>query len=169
MNKDLQPLFELFEENIKQLLALCEGRTLVFDFDGTLTRFQYAKDRMLPCRDEDIEQYTKDGGNIYENIYILKTMKYIMSLLNKNDVYILTSTVVALRPIKDKIIVDNFAVWQNHIIHTHNSAEKLDVLHKIYEKTGREIIFFEDNYKILLNCEENTNFVKGYHISRLLP
>ena len=38
----------------------------------------------------------------------------------------------------------------------------------IHSKTQKNILFIEDNYKILLTVEENLNFVRGYHISSLL-
>lgn len=164
----LKELFSQYEENICNLIDLCKGKTLAFDFDGTLTRFQYNEERMLPCNDEDIEAYTKSGGNIYTNIYVLKTMKYIISQLNKDDVFIVTSTVPSLRKIKNKIIFEHFKIPYKHIIHTIGSSKKIDALINIYNKTQKNILFVEDNYKILLTAEENLNFVRGYHISSLL-
>ena len=164
----LKELFSQYEENICHLINLCKCQTLAFDFDGTLTRFQYDKERMLPCNDEDIEEYTKLGGNIYKNIYILKTMKYIISQLNKNDVFIVTSTVPSLREIKNKIIFKHFNIPDEHIIHTMGSSKKIDALINIHNKTKKNILFVEDNYKILLTAEEQLNFVRGYHISSLL-
>ena len=168
MDSQLQILFNQYEKNIKHLICLCEGKTIVSDFDGTLTRFQYAKNRMLPCKDADIEEYTQAGGDIYANIYILKTMEYIFKKFNKPDIFILTSTVPSLREEKNKIILDHFDVLPSQIIHTHNSTSKLDVLDQIYAQTKKEIIFLEDNYKILLHAEETKDFVKGYHISSLI-
>lgn len=164
-----QELFEKFKRNMDHLISLCKDKTIVFDFDGTLTRFQYASDRMLPCKDDEIEEFTRAGGNIYQDIYILKTMKYIVRHLNTDDVYVLTSTVPSLRKIKNQIIIDNFNIPRERIIHTDGSSQKIKVLEDIYSKTSREILFLEDNYKILLVAEENLNFVKGYHISCLLP
>jgi hypothetical protein len=164
----LKELFSQYEENICDLINLCKGRTLAFDFDGTLTRFQYTKERMLPCSDEDIEEYTKLGGNIYKNIYVLKTMKYVMSQLNKDDVFIVTSTVPSLRETKNKLIFEHFNIPCEHVIHTNGALKKIDALVDLYAKTGKDILFVEDNYKILLTAEENLNFVKSYHISSLL-
>lgn len=165
---ELKELFLQYEKNINDLIKLCKGKTLAFDFDGTLTRFQYNEERMLPCNDEDIEAYTKSGGNIYTNIYVLKTMKYIMSQLNKDDVFIVTSTVPSLREIKNKIIFEHFNIPCEHIIHTDGSLKKINVLIDIHNKTQKNILFIEDNYKILLTAEENLNFVRSYHISSLL-
>lgn len=164
-----QELFEKFKRNIDYLIGLCKDKTVVFDFDGTLTRFQYASDKMLPCKDEDIEEFTKAGGNIYENIYILKTMKYVVCHLNMDDVYVLTSTVPSLKQIKNQIIINNFNIPRERIIHTSGSAQKIKVLEDIHSKTSKKILFLEDNYKILLLAEENLDFVKGYHTSCLLP
>lgn len=168
MDSQLQLLFNQYEKNINHLIFLCEGKTVVSDFDGTLTRFQYAKERLLPCKDADIEKYTNAGGDIYANIYILKTMEYIFKKLNKNDIFILTSTVPPLRQEKNKIILEHFDVLASQIIHTPNSTSKFEVLDQIHAQTQKEIIFLEDNYKILLNAEETRDFVKGYHISSLI-
>ena len=164
-----QELFEKFKRNMDYLIGLCKDKTIVFDFDGTLTRFQYAADRMLPCKDDEIEEFTRAGGNIYQDIYILKTMKYIVQRLNMDDVYVLTSTVPSLREIKNQIIIDNFNIPRERIIHTDGSSQKIKVLEDIHSKTSKRILFLEDNYKILLVAEENLNFVKGYHTSCLLP
>lgn len=168
MNLKPEDLFVQYEKNINDFVALCKGKTIVFDFDGTLSRFQYASDSLLPCKDADIEEYTRAGGNIYENIYVLKTMQYIMSLINKNEVWVLTSTVPSLREIKNKIIEDNFGIEMKRIVHTNSSKEKLGVLKDIHEKTGKQIVFVEDNYKILLDAEEKTDFVRAYHTSSFL-
>ena len=165
---ELKELFLQYEKNINDLIALCKNRTLIFDFDGTLTRFQYDEERMLPCNDDDIEEYTKSGKNIYKNIYILKTMQYVISQLNKEDIFIVTSTVPSLRKIKSQIIFKTFGIPDEHIIHTQDSLKKINALIDIYNKTQKNILFLEDNYKILLTAEENLNFVRGYHISSLL-
>ena len=164
----LHEIAKQYEENINNLIALCQGKTIAFDFDGTLTRFQYTSENMLPCKDADIEKFTQDGGNIYENIYILKTMKYVISKLDIENVFIVTSTVPSLREIENQIIIEHFGIPRERIIHTCGAKEKLNILKDIYEQTKKEILFLEDNYKILLDAEEELNFVKGYHISSLL-
>ena len=65
----LNELFSQYEKNICNLINLCQDKIIVFDFDGTLTCFQYDEEGMLPCN--EIENYTKSGRNIYKNIYIL--------------------------------------------------------------------------------------------------
>lgn len=164
----LNEIFLQYEKNIYNLIKLCKGKIIAFDFDGTLTRFQYADNKMLPCKDEDIETYTKSGGNIYKKIYIFKTMQYIISQLNKEDVFIVTSTVPSLRKIKNKIIFENFSIPDEQIMHTAGSLKKIDALIDIHNKKQKDILFLEDNYKILLTAEENLSFVRGYLISSLL-
>ena len=155
------------KNNILNFVELCKGKTIAFDFDGTLTRFQYDTSRMLPCKDSDIEEYTKSGKNIYKNIQIFKTMKFIISQLNMADIFIVTSTVPSLREIKNKIIFENFGIRADRILHTYNSSEKIDVLRNIYTKNKKDILFVEDNFKILLAAEETLSFVRGYLISSL--
>ena len=165
---ELKDIFAVYERNINSFIDLCQGKTLAFDFDGTLTRFQYALERMLPCKDEDIEKYTQEGGNIYEKIYILETMKYIFSKLDKENIFIVTSTAPSLRKIKNQIIVQHFGIPEERIIHTLCSAAKLEILKNLHSRTKKDILFIEDNFKILLSAEEMLSFVKGYHISSLL-
>ncbi len=165
---ELNELFLQYEKNMNDLIYLCRGKTIAFDFDGTLTRFQYDDYRMLPCRDDNIDEYTKSGRNIYKKIHILKTMKYIISQLNKEDIFIVTSTVPSLRNIKNKIIFEEFGISYEHIIHTDGSLKKINALIDIHNKEQKDILFIEDNYKILLTAEENLNFVRSYHISSLL-
>lgn len=169
MSENLEELFEQYKRNVDHFIELCQDKTVVFDFDGTLSRFQYAVNSLLPCKDADIAEYTQKGGNIYQNIYVLKTMKYIISKINLDDVLVLTSTVPALRETKDRIIAENFNIASEKIIHTNGSKEKLEVLKEIYAQRKKQILFVEDNYKILLDAEENTDFVRAYHISSLLP
>lgn len=157
------------KKNIRHFIDLCAGKTVIFDFDGTLSRFQYAQNSLLPCKDADIEEYTQKGGNIYQNIYVLRTMQYIMPFINQDDVWVLTSTVPSLREIKNRIIEKNFKISPNKIIHTHGSKEKIEVLKKIYAQEKKHILFVEDNYKILLDAEENLDFVRAYHTSSFLP
>ena len=91
-----------------------------------------------------------------------------MSQLNKDDVFIVTSTVPSLRETKNKLIFEHFNIPCEHVIHTNGALKKIDALVDLYAKTGKDILFVEDNYKILLTAEENLNFVKSYHISSLL-
>ena len=95
-------------------------------------------------------------------------MKYVISRLNKDDIFIVTTTATSLREIKNKIIFEEFNISSEHIVHTDGASKKIDALVDIYNKIHKDILFVEDNYKILLTAEENLNFVRGYHISSLL-
>lgn len=65
-------------------------------------------------------------------------------------------------------VTENFDVSPEKIIHTNGSKEKLKILEEIHAKR-KKILFVEDNYKILLDAEENLNFVRGFHTSSFLP
>lgn len=122
-----------YERKILDFVSLLQFKTVVFDFDGTLTWFKYAEDRLLPCKDSDLYEYSKKG-NIYENVNILRTMQYVMNELNPNDVFILTTTVETLRSKKVNVILRSFpTVKKDNIIHTYSSNEKIDKLREIYE------------------------------------
>ena len=165
---EIEELLEIYAKNIADFIDLCEGKLVVFDFDGTLTKLQYTENRILPCFDEKLQQYTLEGGNVYQNAKMLKTMQYVFSKLNLEDVRVLTTSVPALRDIKSNLINKHFLLPLNQIIHSDNDLHKLFFLKQIYEQEKREIIFVEDTVKTLLNAEETLDFVRGYHISNFL-
>lgn len=166
---DINDLASIYKRKVFDAISKLKFKICVFDFDGTLTSFKYASDKLLPCKDSDLQEYCKEH-NLYENVTILKTMQYIMNELDSDDVYVVTSTVEFLRDNKNRCIHANFpTVKDEHIIHTNGSMEKLAVLEDIYSKRSRQIIFVEDLYKILLEAEERFDYVKGLHISNLLP
>ena len=51
--------------NILNLISKLQFKVAVFDFDGTLTAFQYAEDRILPCDELDLKEYSKDNKKDY--------------------------------------------------------------------------------------------------------
>lgn len=164
----LNDVFEEYEKNISDFISLCEDKTIVFDFDGTLTKFKYAKDRLLPCRDADVSEYVSAGGNIYKEITILKTMKYIISRLPLECVWVLTTSVPEIRKIKSKIVFENFHIPEERVVHSDNDAHKITLLKEIYARQKKNIVFVEDTARTLLAAEENLDFVRGWHISGFL-
>lgn len=164
----LEDLSNIYKRKVLDLISLLQFKTIVFDFDGTLTEFKYDNNRLLPCKDNELYEYSKNN-NIYEDATILKRMKYILNELDTNNVYVLTVTVDTLRNKKLNFITKNFDINPNHIIQVNDSNEKMNVLEELHKKTKKNIIFLEDTAKTLLNAEEKFNFVKGYHISSLIP
>ena len=88
---NISDLKEEYVKNVFALISLLKFKTVVFDFDGTLTHFDYAKDRLLPCKENDLNEYS-ELNNIYENVKISLTMKYVLNELHDEDIYILTVT-----------------------------------------------------------------------------
>ncbi len=164
-----EDLFEDYKNNIARLISLCEGKTIVFDFDGVLTKFQYAENRMLPCRDDDVHDYTVSGGNIYQNVPIQKTLQYIISQLPKENIWVLTQTIPVMRKIKNEVIIKNFGISPDRIIHSYSALHKLVFLKEIYAQSGKPILFIEDTVSTLLSAEEDMDYVQGFHISGLIP
>lgn len=164
----LNDIVKEYEENVSNFIALCQNKTVVFDFDGTLTKFKYAKDKLLPCRDEDVSKYTLAGGNIYQEISVLKTMQYIISQLSLENVWVLTTSVPEIRKIKSKIIFENFHIPEERVVHSDNDTHKITLLKEIYDRQKNKIIFVEDTARTLLAAEENLDFVRGWHISGFL-
>lgn len=165
----IQDLAETYKRKVLDAISKLKYKIAVFDFDGTLTSFRYANEKLLPCKDAELHEYCKEH-NLYDNATILRTMQYIINELDADDVYVLTSTVHTLRKNKDRCIHANFpTIASDHIIHTRGSDEKLEVLDSIYAEHKKPIVFVEDMYKTLLNAEENFDFVTSLHISNLLP
>lgn len=170
MNEEInkKDLAEEYIKKIEEFIEILQSKTVVFDFDGTLTNLKYAEDKILPCNNDDLYEYSKNN-NLYEKVNFVKTMQYVMSKLNMEDVYVLTVTVETLRSKKEEAIQKGFSgIYKENIIHTNNPEEKIEVLKNIYSKNKKQIIFVEDNAEILIKSEKVLDFVEGYHISRLL-
>ena len=156
---------KLTRKKIKKL----KGRIVVFDFDGTLTEFKYAENSLLPCKDDEIYEYSK-MHNIYANARMLATMQYIVHKLNPENVYILTRTEKTLIDKKNACIHKNFpTIKQDHIFHVQTSDEKLDVLHNLHKVVKVNIVFVEDTFKTILDAEEKMSYIEGDHISSYIP
>ena len=165
----LDELSCLYKRRILDIITKLQNGIVVFDFDGTLTEFKYADKTLLPCKEEDLHEYSK-FGNIYENIYILKTMQYIINQLNPDKIYVITNSATAIKDKKNSVISSGFpTVKKENVYHTRNVKEKLDVLAMLYNKTEHKILFVEDMVSTLQMAEEKYNFVEGVHISSLLP
>ena len=61
-----------YKTNIQNFINLCKNKIVVFDFDGTLTKFKYASNRLLPCKQADIQKYAQSG----KNLYLYKSVHY---------------------------------------------------------------------------------------------
>lgn len=157
-----------YKRKVFNTISFLNFKTVVFDFDGTLTEFKYSENKLLPCKDNNLLEYSKEH-NLYENVNILNTMKYILNELDINNIYILTVTVDTLKDKKEKCILQNFDIKKENIIQVANPSEKIVFLKNLYNKTNKEIIFVEDTAKTLLMAEENLPYIKGLHISSLIP
>lgn len=168
----LNELSSIYMQKVLNLMELCEGRIVVFDFDGALTEFKYAEDRLLPCRDDETNEYF-ETDNFYVNCNISKTLQFVINTLFPNgsdDIYILSSSAPNTIPAKMEIINREFPAFKNENVYIVGTAEeKMRVLPKLYGKHNKEILFIEDTAKNLLNAEEAFGFVRGYHISSLIP
>lgn len=149
------------------LRYLSENAAYVFDWDGTLTAFKYAVGSLLPCRDDEIEEYCKTH-NLYIDVYVLKTMQFIISFLDPDRVYILTRSELTVIADKNTAIGNNFNIKPDHIIHVQDAKNKLAKLRKIHEETGLDLFFTEDTFKTILDAEECLEYVKGISITEVI-
>lgn len=165
----LREILNDFAKNIEDFVRNSEGKVVVFDFDGTLTKFKYDKDRLLPCLQNEVQQYTIAGGNIYKDVRVLKLMQYIVGQIGENNVWVLTTSYPELRERKSEIINEAFGIPLGKIIHSDNDMHKIELLKDIHNKENKKIVFVEDTVYTLMAAEDNWDFVEGFHISSLLP
>jgi hypothetical protein len=165
-------LVESYKRKVMELISLCKYKVVVFDFDGVLTEFKYAKDSLLPCRDDELNAW-HENNDCYKDCQISKTMKFILDILypfGTDEAYILSVSLPNVRGPKLERIKKEFPVFkEENIYQVENADAKMSVLQQIYDKHGKEIVFIEDTAKTLLNAEEAFPFVRGYHISSLIP
>lgn len=96
-------------------------------------------------------------------------MQYIISQLPKDDVWVLTSSVLPIRKTKTDIITQHLNISENKILHSDNDMHKISILKQLHGKENKPIIFVEDTVYTLIAAEDDLDFVYGYHISSLLP
>lgn len=171
-SKEIDEIANIYKRKILDFVLLCKNRIVVFDFDGAMTEFKYDKNRLLPCRDDDINEYFINN-NFYEDCNTLKTIKYILNLLMQlglDNLYVLTVSQPNVRIPKLNCIKKNFPMINpRNVLQVLSAEEKTLVLEGLYKIHKQEILFVEDTAKTLLNVEEKLDFVRGYHISSLIP
>lgn len=163
----IEMLANAFIQNTLSMLDRVKDSITVWDWDGTLTKFKYAEKSLLPCRDDEIYEYSK-AHNIYADAKILAVMQYIISQLPKERVFILTRTEMTLIDKKNESILKHFDVLPENIYHVQDAHRKLEVLDMLHTRFGEDLIFVEDTFKTILNAEEAMPFVHGIHISEFL-
>lgn len=166
---ELNQLSKLYEQRVNNIIQRLQGKTVVLDFDGVLTEFKYTENGLLPCKEVELYEYSKNN-NLYENVYISKSMQYILDKVNVEDIWVLTSSRETLINNKEHIIKTYFPMIKlNQVIHTENAKAKIIKLKEIYEITQKEITFIEDMAPTLTDAEETYEFVRGLHITSLIP
>lgn len=166
---DLNDLANAYKRKVLDIITKLQNGIVIFDFDGTLTEFKYCEETLLPCKEEDLEEYST-FGNIYENVYVLRTMQYILNELNPENVYIITNSYSTIIDKKNAVIDFEYPmVLKEHIYHTHSAQEKCDIVKMLHDKTGKKVWFIEDMAPTLQMAEELYTFVEGIHISSLIP
>lgn len=185
----LEQLASMYMGNCIRIRNFLKGKVVVFDFDGTMTAFRYAPfgQNLLPCKDDEIYEYSKTN-NIYADAYVpqnveelemfacsgehaarmLGTMQWLISELGPERVFVLTRTEITLIDKKNEAILNNFEVLPQNIYHVQDSKRKADVLDIIHERFQEDVYFVEDTFKTQLDAEETMPFVHGINISEFL-
>ena len=176
--RNMYKLIKLVVEFIKQARNIAKklrNKIVVFDFDGTMTEFRYAENSLLPCRDDEVYEYSKNH-NIYANARMLAMVQYVIGRLNPDNVFVLTRTETTLIEKKNNCIYQNFpSIKKENIYHVQLADQKMNVLKSLLNKFNTNIIFVEDSFKTILNAEEAmpaTNDkpgIIGMHISSWIP
>ena len=165
----LTTILDDLRNNIADFIKKSQNKTVVFDFDGTLTKFKYGEDSLLPCKRQDFVDFVSSGGNFYKNVVMQKTMLYIIEQIGYENVWILTTSVPEIRELKAKVILENLNIMPEHIIHSDSDAHKVELLKDLHNKEKKDIIFVEDTIYTIISAEDNLDYVKGYHISSMIP
>ncbi|MBQ8806045.1 MAG: hypothetical protein IJZ68_06130 [Bacteroidaceae bacterium] len=184
--KTLEMLANLYIANLQRHRDFLRDKVVVFDFDGTMTAFRYGAygKRLLPCKDDEIYEYSKTH-NIYAGAYVpesadelekftpdgehaarmLGIMQWLISELPQEHVFVLTRTEMTLIDKKNEAILKNFNVLPQNIYHVQDSRRKVDVLDMIHERFGKDVYFVEDTFKTQLDAEEAHPWIHGVNIS----
>ena len=168
----LDEFAKIYKRKVMDFLTFCQDRVVIFDFDGTMTEFKYAQERLLPCNDADLNEYFQEN-DFYKDAKPLQTMQFVIETLAPIDtstIYILTVSQENVEAPKARRIKQIYpSILEENVYHVRNSSLKSTILQEIYDKHHKEIVFVEDKAETLLQSEEALPFVKGYHISSLLP
>lgn len=167
--EELKDILNDLEKNILDFIEKSQNKTVVFDFDGTLTKFKYGEDSLLPCKHCNFVEFVGSGGDFYKNVVIQKTMLYILEQIGYENVWILTTSVPEIRELKTKVILENLNIMPEHVIHSDSDAHKVELLKDLHDKEKKDIIFVEDTIYTIIAAEDSLDFVKGYHISSIIP
>lgn len=144
--------------NLEQILKH-KDTIYIFDIDGTLTDFNY-----------DIRDFAEqiERPNDYKQIRPLKTLQKFISKLNMNNVYSCSRSIFPEEhQSKTEFLIENYHMKPENIFFVYHNKDKIDVVKKIWEKTGVDselILVVEDNPVILDDITLETNF-SNMHIS----
>ncbi len=122
---DINDLAEKYKRNVFDLISLLKFKTVVFDYDGTLTKFKYADKNLLPCLDDEINEYC-EHNDMYSKAVSQETMQYILNELYDEEIYILTVSQSNVEKQKTRAILRAFpTIKPENIIHVNLFIIKL--------------------------------------------
>lgn len=157
-----------YRHKIENLISLLQTEHVIFDFDGTLIEMAHGNNRLLPCADADLNEYAKDH-DVYATVKPLEIMQYIVSKLDSNKVYVLTVSQPNIIEQKQRAIQRLYpTIIPSHVMHVRNSAAKYIALQQWHADTRHDVIFVDDDLKVLLKAEEGLCFVKAIHNSTFM-
>ena len=149
--------FEVLKIKAKLTWAVFfKGFYIVLDYDGTMVRFYYGVNKkekhlsaMLPCLDSEVYEYSK-YNNLYKNVYSFKVVKYILSLIPREKIFVLTRSEKTVMANKTTAATEYFKLDSIHVLHVQDSSKKTEVLAKLLDN------FNYDNKKSLteLDCSD---------------
>ena len=72
----LDEFAQIYKRKVLDLITLCNNKVVVFDFDGTLVDFKYDDKHLLPCKDDELNEWFKTN-NFYNKAQLIKTMEFL--------------------------------------------------------------------------------------------
>ena len=167
----LDSLANIYQQKVLSFLGFCKGKTVVFDFDGTLTDFKYGENSILPCPEKDLPEYFSKP-DLKIRLFPLQTMQWVIEELihSGSDIYIITVSALFLEKPKNYAIHKMYPmIPMENVYHVRYSGAKTEVLRHIHEEKDKPIVFVEDKAETLMQAEEALDFVQGFHISSIIP
>ena len=158
----------MLKTQLECLIKVLRDYYVVFDIDGTLTRFRYTKSKqLLPCDNSDLEEFSSQGNNMYENAEPLISMQYIISRLNPDKVATLSTTTTMNKVYKSIWIKENYpTIKERNMLWTEDDFQKLEYLEKLAKE--HKVLYVDDSYKTLLYIEKRNKDITLMHISEFM-
>lgn len=164
----MDQILSRYKQKIENWIDVLKNNFVVFDFDGTLVEMAHDETRLLPCSNNDLNEYAQTH-NVYAHVKPLEIMQYIVSQLDPSKVYVLTVSQPNIIEQKQRSVNRLYPnILNSHVLHVANAKAKYVALQQLHADVRNHILFIDDDLTVLLQAEEGLAFVKSIHISSFI-